>query len=213
MKFVLITVILCYLQTSSLAQRFVSGPCPVIDPPENFQKQKFFGHWIETEKTPSMFDLMMRCMTVEYSDDKDGSIDVAVKGVSLGGIPVSISGDGLIQDINRAGFYNVRYGLGMPMQGTQVTVVDTDYNEYALIYSCTNSLLSGLFHSEYIWLLSRDGSLSNPTRQNIYEKLDNLKINRSGLQLSDRTGCPSNVTREGDADLAAVQTTQLPIVQ
>lgn len=64
-----------------------------------------------------------------------------------GGIPVSISGDGLIQDINRAGFYNVRYGLGMPMQGTQVTVVDTDYNEYALIYSCTNSLLSGLFHS------------------------------------------------------------------
>ncbi|XP_053208375.1 apolipoprotein D-like [Panonychus citri] len=213
MKLIVISAIFCFLSSTSYGQRFVPGACPVVDPPESFDKRKFFGHWIETEKTPSMFDLMMRCMTVEYADDKDGSIDVSIKGVSLGGIPVSITGDGLIQDVSRAGFYNVRYGLGMPMQGTQVTIVDTDYSEYALIYSCTNSLLSGLFHSEYIWLLSRDGTLSNPTRQNIYEKLDNLKINRSGLQLSDRTGCASNVTREGDGDLASIQTTQLPIAQ
>ena len=44
---------------------------------------QFFGTWVETEKTPSMFDLMLRCMEVEYTDDKDGSINVALKGVSL----------------------------------------------------------------------------------------------------------------------------------
>ncbi|XP_074593070.1 apolipoprotein D-like [Brevipalpus obovatus] len=190
-------------------QRFVSGPCPVISPPENFDKSRFFGHWIETEKTPSIFDLMMRCMRVDYSDDKDGSINVDVRGVSLAGIPVAIQGDGLVQDISKNGFYTVRYGFGMPIQGTQITVIDTDYTEYALVYSCTNSLLSGVFHSEYVWVLSRDGSLSNPTRQNVYEKLDNLKINRSGLQLSDRTGCPTNFTRE-EVD-SAVQTTPVPI--
>ena len=44
---------------------------------------QFFGHWVEAEKTPSMFDLLMRCMELDYSDDSDGSINVVVRGVSL----------------------------------------------------------------------------------------------------------------------------------
>ena len=55
-------------------------------------------------------------------------------------------------------------------------------------------------------MLSRSGKISNPTRQNIYEKLDKLGINRSGLTMSDRSTCPTNsstVARESDKDLAA----------
>lgn len=48
-----------------------------------FRYEQFFGHWIEAEKTPSMFDMLMRCMEVDYSDDNDGSINVVVKGLSL----------------------------------------------------------------------------------------------------------------------------------
>lgn len=132
------------------------------------------------------------------------------------GLPITVNGDGLVQDVTKHGHYSVRYGFGVPFQGTLTTIVDTDYKEYAVVYSCTNSLLSGVFHSEYIWILSRDGSLSNPTRQNIYERLDELKINRSGLQLSDRNLCPSNSTtaqREAESDLAkpVVLSTDAPV--
>lgn len=124
------------------------------------------------------------------------------------GLPLTVNGDGLLQDVHRSGFYSIRYGFGVPFQGTLTTILDTDYEDYAVVYSCTNSLLSGVFHSEYIWVLSRSGKISNPTRQNIYEKLDKLGINRSGLTMSDRSTCPTNsstVARESDKDLAGVQ--------
>lgn len=148
---------------------------------------------------------MMRCLVVDYSDDQDNTVNVVVRGVSLAGLPLTVNGDGLLQDVHRSGFYSIRYGFGVPFQGTLTTIIDTDYDDYAVVYSCTNSLLSGVFHSEYIWVLSRSGKISNPTRQNIYEKLDKLNINRSGLTMSDRSTCPTNsstVARESDKDLA-----------
>lgn len=65
---------------------------------------------------------------------------------------------------------------------------------------------------EYLWLLSRDGTLSNPTRQNIYETLDHLKINRIGLQMSERSTCPNNtlVTRESEQNLAEPELLNVP---
>ena len=27
---------------------------------------QFFGHWIEVEKTPSIFDFIMRCLEIDY---------------------------------------------------------------------------------------------------------------------------------------------------
>ena len=66
--------------------------------------------------------------------------------------------------------------------------------------------LISYFYLEYIWLLSRDGTLTNPTRQNIYEHLDRLKINRVGLQLVERTTCPNNstlITRESEQNLGS----------
>jgi lipocalin len=186
-------------------QRFGSGPCPIVKPQSDFDKTKFFGHWVEVEKSPSIFDLVMRCIAVDYSDDNDGSINVIVRGSSLAGLPLSINGDGLPQDVTRNGQYSVRYGFGVPFQGTYITIVDTDYTDYSVIYSCTNSLLPGVFHTEYVWILSRDGTLSNPSRQNIYEQLDRLKINRVGLQLSERSSCPGRnttlITRESTDDL------------
>ena len=81
-----------------------------------------------------------------------------------------------------------------------MTVIDTDYREYAVLYSCTNSILP------------RDGVLSNPSRQNIYTKLDSHKINRNQLHLSDRFGCPAvNVTGPAREEPEIAPLTPVPL--
>ncbi|RWS24349.1 apolipoprotein D-like protein [Leptotrombidium deliense] len=206
MKLVIIVLIFC---TCVNSQRFLPGYCRPLPAVQNFDKNRFFGHWIEAEKTPSMFDMIMRCMEVDFTEDKDGSINVALKGSTLAGLPISITGDGLVQDVTKHGSYSVRYGFGVPFQGTLTTILDTDYKEYALVYSCTNSLLSGIFHTSYVWILTREGPLSNPTRQNIYELLDKLNIQRGALQISDRAICPKNETVGRESDDLYLTPTQL----
>nr|XP_027205322.1 apolipoprotein D-like isoform X2 [Dermatophagoides pteronyssinus] len=193
-------------------QRFVSGPCPALPSMATFDKTRFLGHWVEVEKTPSIFDFMMRCLRVDYLDNNDGNLNVIVKGTSLAGLPITVKGDGLPHPGTKIGKYNIRYGFGVPFQGSEVTIIDTDYKEFAVLYSCTSSIIQGFYHTEYLWLLSRDGTLSNPTRQNIYETLDHLKINRVGLHISERSTCPNNtlVTRESEQNLAEPELFNVP---
>ena len=78
---------------------------------------KFFGKWVTTEATPSLFDFVLRCMEMEYEDKKDGTLAINIKGLSFAGLPITIAGDGVIHDTLRNGHYNVRYSFGVPFQG------------------------------------------------------------------------------------------------
>jgi len=83
--------------------------------------------------------------------------------------------------------------------------------------------LPGVFHTEDIWILSRDGTLSNPSRQNIYEKSRSIE-NKSSRPSIKRKKCMSGknttlITRESAEDLvkgttlkaATTTTTTFPI--
>jgi len=165
------------------AQRFVAGPCPTIATDNaDFDVQKFKGTWLVTESTPSLFDFVMSCMVHEYEPQKDGTLAIKIEGTSLGNLTVpAIRGDGVIHDTMKNGHYNVRYAFGVPFQGSVLSVIDTNYDQYGVIYSCTNSLIPGFFHNEYVWVLTKTGKLETYQRQNIITTLDGLKINRNGL--------------------------------
>lgn len=75
---------------------------------------------------------------------------VHVACVCSAGIPITIKGDGIPHPLaksEKSGKYNVRFGFGVPFQGSEMTIIDTDYKEYAVIYSCTSSIIQGLYHT------------------------------------------------------------------
>ena len=50
------------------------GSCPVYDPMENFDKDKFLGTWYETERYFTVTELASRCIAATYERRPDGYI-------------------------------------------------------------------------------------------------------------------------------------------
>ena len=62
-------------------------------------------------------------------------------------------------------------------------VVDTDYDNYSLVWSCTDVLLANL---EYAWILSRKRTLDDATVERSKQKLASFKVNTSGFIVTDQ---------------------------
>jgi hypothetical protein len=66
-------------------------------------------------------------------------------------------------------------------------VLDTDYKNYAVVWSCSNITPFG--HTESAWLLSRAVVPSGSVLQAAYGVLDKYKINRSFFVKTDQADC------------------------
>lgn len=66
-------------------------------------------------------------------------------------------------------------------------VLDTDYENYTLIYSCTSIL--GISHFEFGWILARTRTLPDATTQKLFGIMENYHINSHHFMKTDQTGC------------------------
>ncbi|XP_015927987.2 lopap [Parasteatoda tepidariorum] len=76
----------------------------------------------------------------------------------------------------------------------QYHVIDTNYDDYAVIWGCFESPKYSpiLGHTENLWILSRNKTLSEEHKETIYNKLDTLNINRAGLVETTFENCTSS---------------------
>ena len=66
-------------------------------------------------------------------------------------------------------------------------VLDTDYDTYTLIYSCTNIL--GISHFEFGWILARTRTLPDETIQKLFGIMEGFHINTHHFLKTDQSGC------------------------
>ncbi|XP_038121516.1 outer membrane lipoprotein Blc [Culex quinquefasciatus] len=169
-------VVVVMLAGSSFAYIVKDGNCslvsaniPVLD---NFNLEKYLGKWYEVERYEQDYERNLECVTAEYTRKvQDGSIDVKNKGflakkdayASFSGI--AYISDPLLDPV--VAKLNVSYGI-LASGISNYWVVDTDYRNFAVVYSCTpiddsESVIEGY------WLLSRTPKLTEELQ--ITEKL------------------------------------------
>lgn len=174
---------LCLLLLLPLSYaKFSFGPCPKPAKVQNFDVARFMGDWFEyarTEGTPyqdgecDKAHYVLNGSKVEVTNtqvQKDGKIDVA---------------NGDLYCVGTEAQCYVRFSTKAPYGDYQV--IDTDYENYTVIYSCTE--IAKITHIEYGWILTRSLDF------NAEEKADFLvsasTMSKSDLHITRQTECPA----------------------
>ncbi|XP_063222830.1 apolipoprotein D-like isoform X2 [Bacillus rossius redtenbacheri] len=150
--------------------------CPDYAPQQNFEMNKFAGRWYEVERTFALSEAGSRCASTNYTVVDDGRIVVANEQVNrVTNVKRVLEGE--VKYATRAGeakltvtYPNV---LNLIPYETTYSVLGTDYDSYAVVWSCFNA---GIANMQNVWIMTRERVPAANVLQSAYGVLDRLKI-------------------------------------
>ena len=148
---------------------FSFGSCPTGYSTEpNFDASQYVGTWYEYQRDrDTAFEQTSECVTATYTAQADGDITVKNRGQYWGFLWQYISVEGEARCKTDGKCY-VSFAENANLdQDPNYLVIDTDYTQYSIVYSCRESL-GGLTKFEDLWVLSRTTEMSD-------EKYDSIK--------------------------------------
>ena len=187
------------LALTSLAEAASTRVCQQPELEQNFDVNRYLGLWYEARRDKECkFEGAVgtaKCNTAEYSMNDDGSIHVLNseyeedKGEWKN--PPAVGKATVVDPSKNEGYLKVKFGLLIP--SGDYKVVETDYDSYTVIYTCTG--VSHIYNIEYVWILTRDANPSDETMQKAFDAVTN-KI--PGYDLSNLYSTESMLS-SGDA--------------
>ncbi|ELK38027.1 Apolipoprotein D [Myotis davidii] len=127
-------------------QAFHLGKCPTPPVQENFDVNKYLGRWYEIEKIPVSFE-KGSCIQANYSLMENGNIKVINQELRADGTVNQIEGEASQSNFTEPAKLGVKFFWLMPL--APYWVLATDYENYALVYSCTTIIW--LFHHSFLY--------------------------------------------------------------
>ncbi|XP_046653698.1 apolipoprotein D-like [Daphnia pulicaria] len=136
---------------SRISQR---AACPVVTTKPDFNYIPYAGLWYEIERFENVFQQGSTCIRAIYEEISPGVVSVLNTGVLSDGSLTNITGSATAISPEEPGHLIVSFP-GRP--DGDYLVLDTDYTNYASVYSCG---LAGAFVLEYAWLLGREQTMT-----------------------------------------------------
>ncbi|XP_023309873.1 apolipoprotein D-like [Anoplophora glabripennis] len=163
------------------------GFCPEYLPMADFDMEQFLGKWYEAERYFQFSEVAARCVVTDYARAVSGKIYVSNEVTNrLTGVKRIIGGHIDLAGKDGEGKLNVKYTTTPISTETTLTVLDTDYDSYAVIWSCSGF---GPIHAQSVWVMTRDRIPPGPVLQTAYGVLDKFKISRTFFVKTDQEGC------------------------
>ena len=132
------------------------GGCPKVEPMQDFDLTKYQGQWYEIIRDELMvFSLLSGCVQAYYEINADGSVmvDNTAHYMGLGWFDQPV-GQAVVSDQNPASLVVSFGGTPTSDERANYNIIDTDYDNYVIIYSCEEQW-GGWLSTEYFWILAR----------------------------------------------------------
>lgn len=149
--------------------KFIWGWCPDAQVEQDFDTERYLGKWLEIARTEVPYATTNRCNQAIYTANEDGSIGVTNKALEEDNSYTEFNANACCFD----GTGECALGCSRWLPGGDYEVLSTDYDKYAIIWSCTN--IFWIFHLEYSWILARDAYYDYELALPIVESRTNLK--------------------------------------
>ncbi|XP_062548623.1 apolipoprotein D-like [Armigeres subalbatus] len=154
------------------------GGCPDYVPITKFDRNKFLGTWYEVERYFTVSEVATKCVSATYELMPDGKIYVRNALTNrFNNVERIISGVMVPPGKSKDGKYTVLYQSFPYNYNASFMILDTDYTNFAVIYSC--STIGPVGHTVSAWVLARERLPAGPALQRAYGVLDKYRINRA----------------------------------
>jgi len=165
------------------------GECPPVKPMENFDVKRYMGKWYASESFDAPYQAFSHCISANYTLQSSTRVRVfnsGYRGIRFGNslwFKTLSTADGFatIRDSSVPSALNVEFPgsdsgfFGGERSGPNYIVVDTDYDNYALVWSCVP--LFGVFRMDTAWILARSSMEPPAMTNNLKAELQAYGIN------------------------------------
>ncbi|XP_046463848.1 apolipoprotein D-like [Daphnia pulex] len=179
----LLVAVGCY--HSANAQVFALAQCPNVQVVSPFDADKYLGTWYNNRNYFAIFQAGLDCITANYAKNSDNitvtntgfNIITRTKQIALGSARVV-----------EPGKLNVYFPGSPSSQAPNYLILDTDYDSYAVVWSCSNL---GPVSLRFAWILTRAQVPPTATVNKALAVFQGYAINVNKLKVTNQNNCPT----------------------
>ncbi|XP_055926480.1 apolipoprotein D-like [Argiope bruennichi] len=159
---------------------------------ENFDIETFNGRWYEVQRTFALVEGGLKCATTVITDANNTRMRATFRrnGINILKRRVTLM-RGHLHTPDAKTPAKLELVMGPLSLFLRYRIIDTNYDDYAVVWGCFESpkYSSILGHTENLWILSRNKTLSEDFKERIYGFLDSKDISRAGLVETNFQNC------------------------
>merc|ERR1711934_1219654 len=164
------------------------GPCgPKPPTAEEFSVERYLGDWYAQLTVAAPFNPEgVRCTRVQYDLFDNGTLSVYNTGTLMDGSFDEICGWAEQADPENAPGDLIVYFYGSP---GDYWVLDTYFDSFSSVYSCTEGLVDGVVKYEYAFILTREKYPSEETLEKAFDAYTRNNINLDWYPIPQYDDC------------------------